>query len=78
VYFDSGPKRSLFAELPAALSAYRAILLDAPAYDAALAGSATRQRLAEFVRNGGYIARMEDPIEGDLRGRTNPNSSSTS
>lgn len=71
VHFQPGPGRALLSETPDTLASYRAILYDGPAYDQAFADPATVRRLEDFVRNGGYLACVEDPVEGPVR--TNPN-----
>ena len=73
VYFPLALDGDLPTSLPEQLDGYKALLFDEPAYEAALHSPTTRNRLESWMRRGGLVFRIDDPLEANARVRVSRN-----
>ena len=73
IYFSIAPDGGVGTAIPEQLDGYKALLFDAAAYHAALDAPGSRGRLEAWMRRGGLIFRIDDPLEANgVRPGVNP------
>ena len=61
IFFEPGDGQGLLADLPPDLESYRAIVVDEPAFEAAMRDEASRRRLQAYAAGEGFVLRIKAP-----------------